>query len=294
VPNAAIDSVVEHDGRTLAVRDLGGSGPDVLLLHGMGGSLEHWSLVVPLLLDRFRLVAMDLPGHGRSAVPAEYDFDADVAAVAAAHSALGLDRPAVVGHSYGGMVAVAAGAARPDQHPVVVNVDGVGFHHAGTPPELREAWRRDDQEEAPGSGDDDWLGAQIRSDQRELAGQGITGVSDELLRRSFRRNGDGLWSAVPPSAYAQQMLAGLRKVDVLARYAGTRCRTVTVLARRDGDTPRDRWMIQHVQVIRDLLALLAPSSPGGEVVEVASGHMIPLEAPDALAAILRSILDAGP
>jgi hypothetical protein len=80
---------------------------------------------------------------------------------------------------------------------------------------------------------------------------------------------------------------------VLARYAGTRCRTATVLAHRDGDTPRDRWMIQHVQVIRDLLSSLAPSSPGGEVVEVASGHMVPLEALDALSAILRSILYAG-
>jgi hypothetical protein len=48
VPDA-VDSSIEHDGRTLAVRDLGGRGPDVLLLHAMGGNLEHWSLVVPLV-----------------------------------------------------------------------------------------------------------------------------------------------------------------------------------------------------------------------------------------------------
>jgi hypothetical protein len=95
---------------------------------------------------------------------------------------------------------------------------------------------------------------------------------------------------MPPSGYARQTLVGLREVNMLGRYAGTRCRTVTVLAHRDGDTPRDRWMFQHVQVIRDLLESLAPSSPGGEVVDVSSGHMVLLEAPGALAAILRSIL----
>jgi hypothetical protein len=190
------------------------------------------------------------------------------------------------------MLAVAAGAARSDDHPVVVNVDGVGFHHAGTPPELLEAWRQHDEEEWPGSGDDNWLDEQIGSEQSWLAGEGITGVPDELLRRSYHREADGSWSAMPPGDYQRDALAGVRELDLLARYSATRCRTVTVLAHRHGDTPRDRWMLQHVHVIRDVLASLAPASPGGEVVEVASGHMVPLQAPAALASILRSVLDA--
>jgi pimeloyl-ACP methyl ester carboxylesterase len=63
------DLVVQHAGQDVAVRDLGGPGADIMLLHGLGTNLAFWGRVVPLLRDRLRLVLVDLPGHGRSTVP---------------------------------------------------------------------------------------------------------------------------------------------------------------------------------------------------------------------------------
>ncbi|MST32634.1 alpha/beta fold hydrolase, partial [Acidimicrobiaceae bacterium USS-CC1] len=47
-----------------------GEGPVVVLLHGQPGTSADWSAVVPLLADRFRVLAPDRPGYGRTAGPA--------------------------------------------------------------------------------------------------------------------------------------------------------------------------------------------------------------------------------
>lgn len=97
----------------------------VVLLHGMTGSSESWWLITPLLVARgFRVLALDLPGHGRS--PRDPDLTVERAAQAVADTvdSVSPGRPAaVVGHSIGGTVttaAVAAGLLDPD---LVVSVD---------------------------------------------------------------------------------------------------------------------------------------------------------------------------
>ena len=121
------DGSVPYEHGWVAYRDFGGQGPAVMLLHGLGGNLAHWGRVAPLLQERYRLIAIDLPSHGASTAPAVYSFDHDLGAVDEVRQRLGLDRPALVGHSYGGMLAVSLGASRPGDYRVVVNVDGLGF-----------------------------------------------------------------------------------------------------------------------------------------------------------------------
>jgi len=86
-----------------------------VLLHGLGGSAANWVEVAPLLLPRRRVVALDLPGHGRSPAPqADAGIDELAAAVAAALEAV-VGRPALVaGHSLGGQVAARLALRRPD------------------------------------------------------------------------------------------------------------------------------------------------------------------------------------
>ena len=112
-------------GLRLHYRDWGGSGPPILLLHGLSSNTRIWDWTAPLLTDRFRVIALDQRGHGPSDVPESgYGFDETVPDVVAFIEARGLDRPIVVGHSWGASVALALGVEHPEHTRGVVMVDG--------------------------------------------------------------------------------------------------------------------------------------------------------------------------
>ena len=97
------------DGLTLAVYEAGNpDGPAILFLHGFNQAALCWYLQMqdPALLSRFRMVAYDIRGHGASDQPedvARYSRDEDFAAdTHAVITTLGLQRPVLVGWSYGG------------------------------------------------------------------------------------------------------------------------------------------------------------------------------------------------
>ena len=84
-----------------------GSGPVILLVHGITGRADQWSPVMELLSERFTVVAPDLLGHGRSAKPrGDYSLGAYAAGLRDLVLALGHERVTVVGHSLGGGVAM--------------------------------------------------------------------------------------------------------------------------------------------------------------------------------------------
>jgi pimeloyl-ACP methyl ester carboxylesterase len=84
-----------------------GSGPPVVLIHGMVNSSRHWQDVALRLADRYRVVAPDLIGHGDSATPrGDYSLGAHAAAIRDLLTAIGIERATVVGHSLGGGVAM--------------------------------------------------------------------------------------------------------------------------------------------------------------------------------------------
>jgi pimeloyl-ACP methyl ester carboxylesterase len=93
-----------------------GSGEPLVLLHGLGLSRQAWTPVVPLLTERFDVIAIDLPGFGASAplaVDAEPHPAAIAAAVAATLSSLRVESPHVAGNSLGGWVALELAAVMP-------------------------------------------------------------------------------------------------------------------------------------------------------------------------------------
>lgn len=85
-----------------------GRGPTVLLLHGLGESSFTWYEIVPRLAERHRVIALDLKGFGRSEKPHDEDYTADdqAALVARFIVAMKLDGVSLVGHSFGGTVAL--------------------------------------------------------------------------------------------------------------------------------------------------------------------------------------------
>jgi len=95
------------NGKRLRTRyRLEGSGPDLVLIHGVSDQLEGWDGVVERLKDRYRLLRFDLRGHGETDKPAGpyslEDFAEDLAELA---SSLGVERFHLAGYSLGGLIA---------------------------------------------------------------------------------------------------------------------------------------------------------------------------------------------
>ena len=122
-----------------------GQGPVVLLLHGLGCDHTTWDSVIDTLSRRYTVIAPDLLGHGRSDKPrADYSVGGYANGMRDLLTCLGIDRVTVVGHSFGGGVAmqfayqfperterlmlVASGGLGPEVSPAIRAVSTPGFH----------------------------------------------------------------------------------------------------------------------------------------------------------------------
>ncbi len=86
---------------------IGGSGPPVVLVHGMVNSSRHWDAVAQRLAVSHTVIAPDLIGHGDSATPrGDYSLGAHASVIRDLLSALGIERATIVGHSLGGGIAM--------------------------------------------------------------------------------------------------------------------------------------------------------------------------------------------
>lgn len=118
----AMPTVTAPDQTSISYSDTGGDGPPVLLVHGITESSACWAPVTERLRADHRVIAVDLRGHGDSGTADRYDLEAMAGDIVAVASELGvLDRVHLVGHSLGGAVVSAVGAAAPVAS--VVNVD---------------------------------------------------------------------------------------------------------------------------------------------------------------------------
>jgi pimeloyl-ACP methyl ester carboxylesterase len=97
---------VELHGHPVIYRTAG-SGPPVVLIHGMVNSSHHWREVALRLADRYTVIAPDLIGHGDSATPrGDYSLGAHAAVIRDLLTAIGVGGATIVGHSLGGGVAM--------------------------------------------------------------------------------------------------------------------------------------------------------------------------------------------
>jgi pimeloyl-ACP methyl ester carboxylesterase len=110
---------------------VGGEGEPLLLLHGLAGSTRNWVELLPELLKRYRVLAVDLPGHAGSGRLPRGASTADFAAVAAAVLEAEAPGPALVaGHSFGGLVALRLARSRPDLVRGLLLVSPAGIRSA--------------------------------------------------------------------------------------------------------------------------------------------------------------------
>ncbi len=120
-----MQNYIETESGTLHYT-VAGSGADVVLLHGWGCSIDIWKGVVADLERGFRVWAIDFPGFGLSPAPdtawgiEEYtkNFEQFV-------SAAGIENPILIGHSFGGRVAIRYGARNKTRKIVLVDAAGI-------------------------------------------------------------------------------------------------------------------------------------------------------------------------
>ncbi|TGD84941.1 alpha/beta fold hydrolase [Mycolicibacterium sp. CH28] len=127
---------VEVDGRRTRVRLDGDPGnPPVLLVHGIGRSMEDWSPQYEALARSYRVIALDVPGFGFSERPREAITLAGLAdGVAATLDVVGETRPVhVVGNSLGGAIAQQLLASRPERVASLALINSAGFGSEVTP-----------------------------------------------------------------------------------------------------------------------------------------------------------------
>jgi pimeloyl-ACP methyl ester carboxylesterase len=258
------ERTVVRDGVRISCRDWGGSGPPVVLLHGLAGHVGEWDTTARHLRARHRVVAVDQRGHGASERhPRDCTRAAYVADVVAVLDQLELPQPALVGQSLGGLTAMLTAAAHPDLvHALVMVEAGPG----GSSPEVVAeigAWF------------DSWP---TPFPSREAAVEFFGGgpVGEGWAAGLEERNG-GWWPRFDRHVMVDSLSENARRA-YWHEWAGITCPTLVVLGQSGIITPEEfgRMLQQRPETA-------ALSIPG-------AGHDLHLEHPDTLRTALQQFL----
>jgi pimeloyl-ACP methyl ester carboxylesterase len=261
--------------------------PPVLLLHGLSSNARYWERVARHLRGR-RLVALDQRGHGLTgrapnspAVPDGYRMDALIDDAAFTISKLDLDKPVVVGHSWGATVALELVGTRPALASGLVFIDGPVQGAANffsweeaqrimQPPLPRFATFADAVAESrrdfEGAWDDDleaFVTARIVPDGDRLVLTLTAPARLELLRGLYESQPEVLWPQVGVPAVA---LLALQSFARISRSSETGAARLSVVAPRVEvrwlDTPHDIPLFKPAEVAAEIERICSLASTG--------------------------------
>lgn len=111
-----------------------GQGPVLILIHGLGSSCEVWRDDIGRLARAYRVIALDLPGYGKSDKPrADYSVAYQARMVKEFIDAVGADKAALAGNSLGGWIAALVALDNPDKVSHLILVDSAGIRSDAAP-----------------------------------------------------------------------------------------------------------------------------------------------------------------
>jgi pimeloyl-ACP methyl ester carboxylesterase len=222
----------------------------VLLIHGAGAGSAIWSMTLARVARAAHVVAVDLPGHGPSERgETPLDLPRYRDAVGLLGAALCLGSSVLVGHSMGALVALDAALAWPDKVRALVLV--AAAPRLPVDPQLLALLEQDPEAARV------WLADHVLSPRAKPA-----------VRRGFLAAGP----AAPPDVTRADFQL-VRATDLTARLSGLRCPVVWL------DGADDRIVPSESRLGR----------PGEAIVVPDAGHLLPIEAPEAIAAAALAV-----
>jgi pimeloyl-ACP methyl ester carboxylesterase len=268
-------------GLTIAYREWGGQGRPIALLHGLASNAGIWEPVAARLAPRFRVVAFDQRGHGRSDKPNDgYDFDRVVADASEAFERLGVVRPLLVGHSWGGNVALhfAATVDPPPRGLVLVDGGFIELSRRMTWPEAEERLR------PPNT---DLPVEQFRQRIRDRLGDRWSAAWEEAVLGNFSVDRDGVLRRNLSIENHMRILRHLyehRPSTLFPCVAGPIQVVVALPPAESGPSEREAN-------VRQLLAEAEPRCDLRVEWMRDTLHDVPLDRPDELAALIADLAD---
>ncbi len=264
----------------------GGEGRPVVLLHGLSSNARIWDFVAPRLTEHFRVFALDQRSHGLTDRADDgYDFPSIVGDLHAFLEALDLQRPLLVGHSWGASTALQYAAARPAGPAGIALVDG-GFSEMSAVPGM--TWEKAEQRLRPPDLDGmpreeflerlkDWLGEVYRDDIAPIILANFVIAEDDTLRRRL------------PIPHHMRIARAIYEQKTSDLYARLRC--PALLCPAVPPAPRDENAEQFLALKRAGIARAEQASPLVRTVWFEDTvHDIPLHRPIELA---QAISDFG-
>jgi pimeloyl-ACP methyl ester carboxylesterase len=278
-----MEHVLVH-GREVAYR-LDGSGPLIVLVHGMAGSGATWDAVIPALAEQFTVLAPDLPGHGSSAKPVDGDYSlgAFASILRDLMVTFGFEHGTIVGQSLGGGVAMQFAYQFPSRCERLVLVGSGG------------------------------LGREVSPLLRALAFPGVEFVYPVIFSSLLRDAGRGLFAGLRkvglrPSAYVDQIWQSYESLtDPETRVAFARTLRSVVDVTGQVVSAHDRlplaadiptlivWGADDA-IIPSRHAADAQATLPNSRVEIfdRAGHFPHLDEPERFAALLTAFVDEDP
>ncbi len=265
-PSGATERRVDAGGLAMKIVEAG-SGPAVLLIHGLGWDHSLWNPTLQQFAPRYRMIAADTRGHGGSdKPPGPYDMAMFARDYAALVDSLGLKRLCVVGLSQGGMVAQKLALLRPDLVSALMLIST----SCRSAPSLR-----DNMEARIAAMDKAGPEAAAKIAAESIFSPAWRGANANELARFYA------WRAAMPSDPLNAATRALYDFDLSKDLPRIAVPTLVVAGSED--------VLTRPAGMEEIAALI----PGAEYRLIpGAGHMIPVEQPAAVAALLSAFLQA--
>jgi pimeloyl-ACP methyl ester carboxylesterase len=248
-------------------------------LHGLASNSRIWDLTAPYLIRSFRVVAMDQRGHGLSDKPGSYKFDEVTGDAVAVAEHLGMERPVVVGHSWGASVALQYAASRPDGAAGIALVDGGVFDMSA-----RMTWEQAEVAMKPPEMDGVPLDVFKRNASKwpDLAAVWTDEIEDMLISNFEVRDGR-IYRRLPIPEH-MKVVRELWEQETQVLFGRAKCPVLIVPAiKAEADGQRAAWMQGKMEAVEKARVSFA----NARVVAMEDTiHDVPVQRPKELAAVL--------